>query len=440
MDGRIVLHSKYGQGVVKNSRHKGFELQVTFEDGLTRWVRSDELIEKRIKAPISSSKPDFSPVITSDVNFKSRRMIESFRLGIVPDDCVEEFTFGREDETRCVMDWLNSSEESVLLVIGGYGTGKSHLLNYARGCALKAGFAVAYIETDPNESPFHKPKRIYGRLAKTLRFVSLYNKQIRGFRDFLKEAIANGAFEDHIYFKHLIGKSSDENLWNWIEAVESNIRPWCEYPNSDKYAWLPALYDSQISANIYCYLLSALGWAARKMLNLKGMLLIFDEAESIGMYYYNYQFGKGCNYVKALIRTADDYDDLLSSPRKTGLDYSRMGDSFRTPFLYRQPSSLKLLFAFTNTHVLQPVSELRTATRIDLKPLEDEVLYDVFEHICLHYGYAYDFIEEDPIIDSIFQRVANQGGRTRFFVKGSVEALDLARLSHDEFRMKYSHG
>ena len=51
-------HSKYGQGVVKNSRHKGFELQVTFEDGLIRWVRSDELTEKRIKAPIHIEKGD----------------------------------------------------------------------------------------------------------------------------------------------------------------------------------------------------------------------------------------------------------------------------------------------------------------------------------------------------------------------------------------------
>ena len=54
----------------------------------------------------------------------------------------------------------------------------------------------------------------------------------------------------------------------------------------------------------------------------------------------------------------------------------------------------------------------------------------MFEHICLLYDSAYDFLEEDLTIDAVFRRVTTQSGRTRLFVKGSVEALDLIRLSH----------
>lgn len=43
---------------------------------------------------------------------------------------------------------------------------------------------------------------------------------------------------------------------------------------------------------------------------------------------------------------------------------------------------------------------------------------------------AYDFLEEDLTISAIFRRITTQGGRTRMFVKGSIEALDLVRLNY----------
>jgi len=49
MPERIVSHSKYGCGVVKQSRYKDFELLVQFQDGLTRWIRFDELAGAVIK-------------------------------------------------------------------------------------------------------------------------------------------------------------------------------------------------------------------------------------------------------------------------------------------------------------------------------------------------------------------------------------------------------
>ena len=428
MPERVVNHPKYGRGVVQESRYKGFELRVEFDDGVTRWVRLDEITESIMPPPVPSSPQPIPPPMSQ--SFESRRMIEAFRCGIVPHDCVQDFTFGRDREIQQLMEWLRDPDKSTLLLVGEYGTGKTHLLDYTYWYALHENFAVARVEMDPNEVPFHKPKRVYARLVQTFRFRSIIDGQFKGFRDFLKETLALGAFEDHEYFCHLIGRTSDENLWDWIEAREAGGKPW-------GYWELPSMYDYSTAANIYCYLLSALGWAARNILGLSGLLLIFDEAEALDMSYY-YQFEKGLNFLKALTRTASDDAQLLEPPYKSyaGLDYcGRRGQHI--PFLYRQPSGLKLLFAFTQagdeiiSAFTQAGVEIERA-RIDLQPLSDAALKEVFENICLLYDSAYDFLEEDLTIDRIFKRVTAQGGRTRLFVKVVVEALDLARLNHGQ--------
>jgi len=442
MPERGVHHSRYGRGIVKRTRHKGFELEVAFEDGVTRWVRLDELTEIGIKFPNPPVPPHPPRAVFSDEGLKSRRMIEAFRLGIVPYDCVEEFTFGRDEETRRVMDWLDYSEESTLLIVGGYGTGKTHLLHYGLGSALQEGFAVAWVELDPNEASFHKPKRVYSRLVQSLKYRSKQDRQLRGFVDFMKEMLSHGAFKDHIYFKHLIGKTDDETLWEWIEAREAVARPRSYY--NWTYSSLPGLYDYSTAANIYCYLLSALGWAVKEVLGLKGLLLIFDEAETVNMYYDAYQAGKSLNFLKALIRTASNEIKLLETPSKAGLDYCGVGLGRNVPFLYKSPSNLKLLFAFTSLDWnyqylwdgsykrVPKLTEVENALRIELEPLTNDALREVFEHICLLYDSSYDFLEENLIVDAIFRKVNTQSGRTRLFVKGSVEAIDLVRLNHDK--------
>lgn len=432
-------HPRYGRGVVKRTRHKGFELEISFQDGITRWVRSDEvtsIIGKSLGPPVP---PHPSSAVFSEERLKSRRMTEALRLGIVPYDCVEEFTFGRDEESEQVKKWLGSPEKSTLLIVGEYGSGKTHLLHYARGIALQEGFAVGWVEMDPNEAPFHKPKRVYSRIIQNLKYRSQQDTGLRGFRDFVKEILSNGAFKDHVYFKHLIGQTHDEALWDWIEALEAVVRPWSH--DNWTYRFLPGLYDYSTAANIYCYLLSALGWAAKKVLGLEGLLLIFDEAETVNMSYYSYQAERSLNFLRALIRTASNDTRLLGAPSEADLDYCGVGDGVLVPFLYKPPSNLKLIFAFTSLDWNYQYSwdgycnrvpkfvEIENALRIDLGPLTDNALQEAFEHICLLYDSSYNFLEETPIIEAISRKVNTQSGRTRRFVKAAVEALDLVRFN-----------
>jgi len=437
-----VHHPQYGRGIVKQTRHKGFEILVAFEDGLTRWVRLDELTETGITQITKSLVP--APSVLSYEHLKSRRMIEAFRLGIVLYDCVEKFTFGRDSEAKKIMNWLNSPNESNFLIIGEYGTGKTHLLHYALGNALQNGFAIAWVEMDPNEAPFYKPKRVYNHLIKNFKYRDTQTGQLKGFRDFLKCALAAGVFQNHIYFKYLI-KRKDEIFWEWVEGSESSLRPrkWIEN-YWDYYQFLPGLYDYSTAANIYCYLLSSLGWAAKQVLGLQGLLLVFDEAETVSITKYSYQDGKAKNFLKGLIRTASNDKNLLEEPMKSDLDYCGTGEGPNVPFLYKIPSGLKLLFAFTSLdwnyeyiwdrsyRKVPKIRELERMPKIDLEPLPDDTLKEVFEHICLLYNSSYDFLEEDLTVDKLFREVNTQSGRTRLFVKGSVEALDLVRFNPEK--------
>ncbi len=488
-----MVHPRYGRGEVIRVRHKGFELQVAFERGLTLWVRRDEVqnsvllppfaVGDRVRHPVFgegrvvsitpctySGKKTFvikvhfdevglkellqdverldkvkvESTIDADEKFKYRRMIEAFRLGIVPYDCVEDFTYGRDEEIKQISEWLECSGENVMLVIGEYGAGKTHLLHYAIGRAIYNNFAVAWVEMDPNEAPFHKPKRVYNHLIQNFRYYDSQTGQLKRFRDFLKQVLADGAFEDdHLYFKCLVGRD-EEIFWEWIEGTESIPKPeeWIENPKGyrvNKYSFLPGLYDYSTAANIYCYLLSGLGWAARTVLGLSGLLLVFDEAESIALSYYSHQAEKGRNFLKSLVRTARDDEALMELPiLQSDLDYCRQGAGPITPFLYKIPSGLKLLFAFTSldwneirlrtVDKVSYIEEFDEVPQLFLERLPERSLQNLFEQVYLLYNKAYDFSGKG-VDNKVFHQVISRVEQTRLLVKGFVEALDLARLS-----------
>ena len=410
-------------------------------------------------------------------------MIEAFRLGIVPHDCVSDFIFGRAEEIRHFTDWLHSPDSSSLVVAGEYGSGKTHFLHHIYGCALQEGFAVALVEMDANESPFHRPKQVYRRFVQDLQFCEPERgfPKISGFRAFIQEAVARGALEDHTYFKCLIDRGIDETLWEWIEARDVSLRPPSVYQQTqlnigqgnintternlqrleemlrevqrfvhgggsgapglrapEAHLNLPGLYPYYKAANIYCYLLSALGWAAKVILGLKGLLLIFDEAETVDSYDNLYQADKSQNFLRALVRTADSDHRLLGSPTETGLDYCQVGIGRSIPFLYKQPSGLKLLFAFTpieteKSGTLSTVfAELEPSFRIDLEPLAEASQQTLFEHVYVRYKRVYDDFKAElsaNTLDAIFRRLIRVSGPIRMFVKATVETLDLIRTA-----------
>lgn len=423
--GRRVRHQRYGVGEVIDERHRGWELLVRFTSGTsvrTLWLRHDVLQElerrpARSPSPIRRVPPSKSAA--DDSNLKARRMIEAFRLGIVPHDCVEAFTFGRETETRELQKWLRQPASPVHLIVGEYGAGKTHLLHYLYWTAIREQFVAAFVELDPNEAPLSKPKRVFNKLVQSLRFRGS-NGKVRGFREFMNESLDANVLSEHNYFRWLKKGPDDESMWEWIEGWERAPRP---YDLWGEYKPLPGLYDNTVSANIYCNLLSALGHAATR-LGFGGLLLLFDEGESVRQYYYRYEWERSVNFVRGLVQTAHEKDGTERHPGATGLRYSAHSP---VPFLYQRPSGLKLVFAFAGHEYRSSFPEWSDASLIRLQPLAKAAVRAAAKGIVGLYRQAYGFEGERVLTGSHAIDLASDGS-TRLHVKALVEALDLARF------------
>jgi len=447
---RLIEHGRYGKGEVVESRHKGFELRVKFVDDILRWVRRDELrsltetpILSKPEAPkpklpkeqfkakqITPVLPEVSEPLVSKEKFKARQMIEAFRLGIVPYEHMEKFIFGRNKEMEQIENLLNNSNEKSLIITGEYGCGKTHLLEYVHAQALKNNWAVSLVELDPNELPFHKPKRIYEAIIRSFRFKK--GEHQCDFREFLRTiARSNDSYEleGHEYLGRAIrgirSGEDDEYFWEWIEG----------HPSGYSY---PPMYEYSTSSNIYCYILSGIGWAARSIMGLNGFLILFDEAESIDPYWYSSsQNEKLWNFLKGLILMVNNDERLINEIRgrdsrsfrvsfgfETGLHYCGRGKLL--PFLWKRPCYINILFAFVPHEILYEKKPINTVRQLEIENIGEDALKKIFETISYSYKLAYDSYD---LNGDVFDKIPKDNTyNTRKFIKTCVEALDLIRF------------
>ncbi|MEM5871762.1 MAG: DUF2791 family P-loop domain-containing protein [Candidatus Aenigmatarchaeota archaeon] len=418
------------EGVIIGVKQGGYKVDVKIDEDLTyrRKITEINFLEPE---PITKPKKKSRPKKKID----DRRMIESMRLGVVPYERVENFLYGREKEKSIINDWLKSEDAKILLVEGDYGTGKTHLLQYIIYKALCESFATAWVEMDPNETPFHKPKLVYSGLMK--RFSFLLDGDFKDFQEFVNFLKRKRLLVDNFYFKHLY-RSSDEAYLDWITARENVIRP---LENDDgKYVQtfdpdIPPMFDYTNATNIYTYLLSSFGWATLKI-GLKGFLLVFDEAETINIAHYYYRYLKGLNFLKALLLVSTNNDKLLnplSAEKEFRLEFCKKGIAKSVPFLYKIPSGLKIVIALTyiDNNLEDLFSSIPSSyiKHIELKHLEKESLKQVLKKVSELYESAYGLKTDSIDLFDVFKKLYNRGGmHTRLFIKGSIEIFDYVRL------------
>lgn len=368
-------------------------------------------------------------------NVSSRMIIEALRLGGVSHEQAEVFTYGRKKEIRNIKKWL-MSEKGCLLISGEYGVGKTHLLEVISSMAIRDGWAVARIEIDPDESPLHKPKQIYNHFIKSLSYKQ--SDKILGFQDFITSIAESTNSErkerllKHPYLGKVLTHWDDEEdrswLLDWIKGDGS--RP----------ANFPQMYDTQTTANIYCNILSGLGWSAKNILGLKGIIILFDEAECVDAGWYTlYQFDKALRFLKGIILTSNNDESLLKdctfcASGKLGLGYYGGSQTqYRYPYLWEHESCLKLIFSFVpdildsmlnNKKIMDVVRELPlikidTLEEHDLQNILEKVI-DVYENAYYDFTFNYDICDIYPYLSR---------NKTRTFLKGAVECLDIMRFN-----------
>ncbi|NLA38441.1 MAG: DUF2791 family P-loop domain-containing protein [Methanomicrobiales archaeon] len=394
-------------------------------------VITGAVLEGRIPSQIYAGRR--APPSRGEARHEARAIIEALRQGGVPREKVEHFTAGRDGELEEIREWLGSGD-GCLRIDGDYGVGKSHLLELTASHALHDGWAVARVEIDPNETPFHRPKRLYQSIIQSLEYRS--GDQIRTFSDLMTFVAGSSgdmqAVEAHPYFGAFIrywkADSDNEELWDWIRG------------DSDPYqSYLPRLLDFQLAANICCNLLSGLGWIAKNVLGLRGLLILIDEAESIDKSFYtNYQHRMALNTLKGLIFTANSEKSLIEEAIKRQIGGGCLGRysdlrypgyrQYQFPYIWKEETGMKIVFAFVPeffeslAYDSDAYLAITGMPSLKIEPLSRTEHARLFRRIVDIYREAYNF---EP------QRIALKllpKEKTRFFLKATVEALDLMRF------------
>ncbi|MDH5185968.1 MAG: ATP-binding protein [candidate division WOR-3 bacterium] len=417
-----VSHPVFGEGEVLDYRWRRTEVLVKFKSGLRLWIPVSRVM------PVAHEEKPISEI-------SARRMIEAFRMGIVPHQDVEDFTFGRDSEIEKILSGLNNLKQGkggVFLIEGEYGSGKTHLLEYIHHQALKMNMVTTRCEFDPREVAPNRPKRVWREIVHNLRFINQDHEN--SFRDLLRKA-SELSIPEHCFYTPLLAKLKrldESNLmaevfWQWIEG-ESTKEYAVEYRSPYRIRGgyrIPALYDFSTAADFYCYNISGLSYIAQK-LELHGLVVLIDEAETVTHLWDIIAFTRGMNFLEGLIRTA------LDDPELKKIDSRLIHNQVRpTPYIY-QDSYILLVIATTPMPYDYTYIKLTNFIkhRLSLVQLKEKALIEAFNRLTLVYSRAYPgFILNDSEKKQFFVNALKKKDEgIRFFIKYCVEVLDLIRL------------
>lgn len=441
--GKKVQHPIYGKGLVKDSRYMGYEIKVEFENGLHRWVRYNEVkvVDEVVSAPSVSQKPQATlpekqrilPPKFETQKIEAKKIIERLRLGIPPQDRLEEFTFGREKEIKEIKNWLDDPNTGSLIIEGEYGSGKTHFLEYVYELAINKKWAVSFLEIDPQEVSFYRPWRVYEEIIGSFKFKK--GDVVCDFREFLR-SVANSSLLNlvkncqylYIVLREIRDENDTEELYEWIER---KLERWSGMR-------LPALSTAM---NIYCNIISGIGWIARKILGLNGFLILFDECENIEKELYPYHQQKRVRKnIEAFILISNNDERLINEDivksgsvccgEYTGLPYckTKVLHGEYLPYLSYSPCYVKTLFAFSSSSFSESFLSLPC---IQISKIKDEkTLRRILSKIFMTYKQAYDTRIDESVLPKIFTHLPKDD--LRQYIKGAVEALDLCRQYPNE--------
>src|SRR5215203_2501504 len=142
MIGAIVNHPLFGRGQVLELRNAGRDSVVRFDNAIRAAVPSSILsvlqaaeteaptVPKSFIVPRPERK--FTPEESERI--EARRTIEALRYGLVSAKRIQELSVGLDDELASLHQAFTNTKENggdVRVILGEYGTGKSHFFELA---------------------------------------------------------------------------------------------------------------------------------------------------------------------------------------------------------------------------------------------------------------------------------------------------------------------
>ncbi|MBI4864284.1 MAG: DUF2791 family P-loop domain-containing protein [Candidatus Riflebacteria bacterium] len=399
--GDRVGHRAHGDGIVRRVEPGGRHAWVAFGQGGAPAIRLPSSELGRLEAlpapppePVSTRPSSggagqrASLVSPAAALMESRRetstgsLLEALRLGVIPGSRVGEYTVGRDglfDQLRRDLDGLEAAGQ-FMVILGDYGSGKSHALEWLREEALSRGFLTATAELDDREVTWANPKRVYRALVEGLVYPDL-GRSAHGLAPLIDRLVRTGRAplpsSDDRYHRYLdpavdtlvrARQDGDEDL-------QQRILDWIGgEPSEDSESWnralarlrgphLLALADFRTFSHIYAYLLGGVACRAQEV-GYRGLVLLLDEAE----------------FFQALSREDREHASHLIAclalaargERRVCFDPATLPKGGQpvhrqVPFVYRQDQPLYVVVALT------PVDEMRDLLG-RLLPLDQVVL------------------------------------------------------------------
>jgi hypothetical protein len=364
MIGSIVNHPLFGRGQIAELRNAGREASVRFENGIRAVVLLSMLtiLDSSRAQPSPPPRPTRRPTQVKtpeqEQRFAARRTIEALRYGIVPPGRIRELSAGltrERDSLQRAFAEVSRSGGEVRVILGEYGSGKSHFFELAAQEALARNFLVATASLDLREVPPNRPQRIYNALMRNLRYpdapdggtlAPLLDRILdqptvyAPLLDKLHGTVFGSALQNYSLMRREPGESL-ELLLDWISGEKiyiSAVRKIVAAPLKD--FPIRALSMMTTSADQYCYLLNGWGWLA-KQAGYAGLVVLLDESEHYSLLTQRGQ-ERADNFFKALIYTA------LASRAECPLSEAELEHQRHAhPFRFAERSELLLLFAVT---------------------------------------------------------------------------------------------
>lgn len=431
-----VYNSAFGHGRVIGYRQRYREAQVAFED-ITLWIGIEDL--KKIAPPESDDVVQETPAKKARAKdlarFKAKKIIEALRLGVVPEKEIEDFTFHREYEIKQVEKEFARIEKeggASSIILGEYGSGKSHFLDLIRSKALKKGYIVAKAEMDAYEVRPHRPKRLYHALMENIRTEP--DSPPMQLRDFILQCAQHkdvlSIIKDHRFlfplFSLILNQNASVNeiLWEFVEGNDLRLDYVRKNIGYSAYK-IPALYDSAYAADLYCYILTGLSYLAHEI-GYKGLVILIDEGESIYMVDPKENL-KANNFLRGLILSS-----LSRGEQENKLIHSLKRKFY--PYSFAEKNYLYTVLAMTQRLEGEDQPDwMKVSSLIELTYFDEEDMQAMFDKLLQIYKSAYHSFQPDSIADlndvlyHIWLNLERDNLKFRQCLKALVESLDLKR-------------
>ena len=234
----------------------------------------------------------------------ARRAVEALRSGVPSRDAVVALGSGQSDiEDRVVRlldttGTVRSTGRRGLLLGGGFGSGKSHLLEHLAQLALDRGFAVSQVVVS-KETPLHDPSKVLraavesavtagGAVGAVAEAAAGLDPGSSGYAELLRWASASAAVDERFGLTLSLlprAQAADDEFaeaiiryWSGDRLAVAELRRQAKWAGAGRpaLATVPAQELARQRFRFLARLFVAAGY--------QGWLLLFDEVELIGRY------------------------------------------------------------------------------------------------------------------------------------------------------------